>query len=95
MGYLSAQDSASDSTRSEAIWLDLRELGHIEGKNISIEYRNAEGKLVRLPELAAELVHLKVDIIVAPGGPTWVQAPKNATRTISIVIGEQWDEGVR
>ena len=61
-------DPASESTRSEAIRLALRERGHIEGQNIAIEYRYTEGKPDRLPELAAELVRLKVDIIVVAGG---------------------------
>ena len=68
IGYLSAIDPASESARAEAIRLALRELGYIEGQNIAIEYRYAEGKLDRLPELAAELVRLKVDIIVVAGG---------------------------
>ena len=68
IGYLSSSDSATDSTRSEAIRLALRELGYIEGQNIASEYRYAEGKPDRYPELAAELVRLKVDIIVVPGG---------------------------
>ena len=68
IGYLSSFDPASESARSEAIRLALRELGYIEGQNIAIEYRYAEGKLDRLPELAAELVRLKVDIIVVAGG---------------------------
>ena len=86
IGYLSAFDAASDSARSEAIRLALRELGYIEGQNIAIEYRYAEGKRDRLPELAAELVRLKVDIIVVSGGADWVQAAKNATKTIPIVM---------
>ena len=68
IGYLSAGDSAVDSARAEAIRLALRERGYIEGQNIVIEYRYAEGKRDRLPELAAELVRLKVDIIVVAGG---------------------------
>ena len=68
IGYLSTIDPASESARSEAIRLALRELGYIEGQNIAIEYRYAEGKRDRLPELAAELVRLKVDIIVVAGG---------------------------
>ena len=68
IGYLSASDPASESTRSEAIRLALRERGYIEGQNIAIEYRYAEGKRDRFPELAAELVRLKVDIIVVAGG---------------------------
>jgi hypothetical protein len=61
IGYLSALDPARESTRSEAIRLAVRELGYIEGQNIAIEYRYAEGKLDRIPELAAELVRLKVN----------------------------------
>ena len=86
IGYLSSVDPASESTRSEAIRLALRELGYIEGQNIAIEYRYAEGKRDRAPELAAELVRLKVDIIVVAGGARWIQAAKNATKTIPIVM---------
>ena len=86
IGYLSATDAASESARAEAIRLALRELGYIEGQNIAIEYRYAEGKPDRLPELAAELVRLKVDIIVVAGGDTWIRAAKNATKTIPIVM---------
>ena len=68
IGYLSAFEPATESTRSEAIRLALRELGYIEGQNIAIEYRYAEGKSDRYPQLAAELVRLKVDIIVVSGG---------------------------
>src|SRR5688572_6126797 len=67
IGYLMPSDAATDSTRSKAVRLGLRELGYIEGQNIAIEYRYAEGKSDRLPELAAELVRLKVDIIVTTG----------------------------
>ena len=59
VGYISSGDPASESTRAEAIRLALRERGHIEGHNIAIEYRYAEGKQDRFPELAAELVRLK------------------------------------
>jgi ABC-type uncharacterized transport system substrate-binding protein len=86
IGYLSPVDAASDSARAEAIRVALRERGHIEGQNIATEYRYAEGKLDRIPELAAELVHLKVDIIVVAAGGPVVQAAKNATRTIPIVM---------
>ena len=75
-----------ESTRSEAIRLALRELGYIEGQNIAIEYRYAEGKRDRFPELAAELVRLKVDIIVVAGGDRVIRAAKNATKTIPIVM---------
>src|ERR1700751_1265726 len=86
IGYLSATDPASDSARSEAIRLALRELGYIEGKNIATEYRYAEGKQYRLPALAAELVRLKVDIIVVAAADTAILAAKNATKTIPIVM---------
>jgi ABC-type uncharacterized transport system substrate-binding protein len=86
IGYLSSADAARDSARYEAIRLALRELGYIEGQNIAIEYRYAEGKLDRLPELAAELVRLKVDIIVVPGGDRVIRAAKSATKTIPIVM---------
>ena len=86
IGYLSSFDPASESAPSEAIRLALRELGYIEGQNIATEYRYAEGNLDRFPELAAEFVHLKVDIIVVSGGIRTVRAPKNATKTIPIVM---------
>ena len=86
IGYLSALDPTIESTRAEAIRLALRERGYIEGQNIAIEYRYAEGKLDRLPELVAELVRLKVDIIVAPGGDPLIRAAMNATKTIPIVM---------
>jgi putative tryptophan/tyrosine transport system substrate-binding protein len=86
IGYLSSFDPARESTRSEAIRLALRELGYGEGQNIATEYRYSEGKPDRAPELAAELVRLKVDIIVVAGGGTWVRAAKNATKTIPIVM---------
>ncbi len=86
IGYLTPLNPATESTRSEAIRLALRELGYIEGQNIAIEYRYAEGKRDRLPELAAELVRLKVDIIVVAGGDGPIRAAKNATKTIPIVM---------
>ena len=86
IGYLSSQDPASESIRSEPIRAALRDLGYIEGQNITIEYRYTEGKRDRAPELAAELVRLKVDIIVVAGGAPWILAAKNATKTIPIVM---------
>ena len=86
IGYLSNTDAATDASRAEAIRLALRELGYIEGQNIAIEYRYAEGKRDRLPELAAELVRLKVDVIVAAGGAIVIRPAKNATKTIPIVM---------
>jgi putative ABC transport system substrate-binding protein len=86
IGYLSSSDPATESTRVEAIRLALRELGYIEGQNIAIEYRYAEGKRDREPQLASELVRLKVDIIVVAGGGPVIRAAKNATKTIPIVM---------
>jgi putative ABC transport system substrate-binding protein len=86
IGLLSSGDPATESVRSEAIRLALRELGYIEGQNIAIEYRYAEGKRDRQPELAAELVRLKVDVIVVAGGDPLVRAAKNVTKTIPIVM---------
>ena len=86
IGYLSASDAARESSRVEAIRLALRELGYIEGQNIAFEYRYAAGKRDRFPELAADLVRLKVDIIVVVGGNRIIPAAKNATKTIPIVM---------
>jgi len=86
IGYLSNTDPAGESTRAEGIRLALRERGYIEGQNIAIEYRYVEGKLDRYPELAAELVRLKIDIIVVAGADTGIRAAKNATKTIPIVM---------
>ncbi|MBI2532815.1 MAG: ABC transporter substrate-binding protein, partial [Deltaproteobacteria bacterium] len=63
IGYLSSQEPARESLRAEAIRQALRERGYIEGQNIAFEYRYAELKLDRLPELAADLVRLRVDVI--------------------------------
>ena len=86
IGYLSTSGAATDSTRSEALRLALRELGYIEGQHIAIEYRYTEGKRDRAPELAAELVRLKVDLMVVAGGGRTVRAAMNATKTIPIVM---------
>ena len=86
IGYLSAYDAASESSRAEGVQQALRKLGYIEAQNIAIEYRYAEGKRDRYPELTAELVRLKVDIIVVAGGVIPIQAAKNATKTIPIVM---------
>ena len=84
--YLSPLSPSSESIRSEAIRLALRELGYIEGQNIAIEYPYAEGNPERYDELAAELVRLKADIIVVAGGNVMVRAAKNATKTIPVVM---------
>src|SRR5437773_831368 len=86
IGYLAGSDAATEFTRSEGVQLALRERGYIEGQNIAIEYRYAEGKIDRAPELAAELVRLKVDILVVASGDQWIRAAKNATKTIPIVM---------
>ena len=83
IGYL--KHSSGPGASDEAFLQTLRDLGWIEGKNISIEYRWAARKMDRLPALAKELVRLKVDLIVAASRPG-VQAAKNATRTIPIVM---------
>src|SRR5689334_6649940 len=67
IGYLSNSDPGTESARSEPFRLALRDFGYIEGQNIAIEYRYADGKRDRLPELAAELVRLNLDVIVALG----------------------------
>ncbi len=94
IGYFSSNDPATESTRAEAIRLALRELGYIEGQNIAIEYRYAEGKRDRLRELAAELVRLKVDVLVVLGGDPQVRAAKDATKTIPIVMAGQGSDPV-
>ena len=86
IGYLVSSDRTNEFTRSEAIRLARRELGYIEGQSIVIEYRYAEGKRDWAPKLAAELVRLRVDIIVVAGGSAWVRAAKDATKTIPIVM---------
>jgi putative ABC transport system substrate-binding protein len=86
IGYLSNADAATDSDRAEGIRLALRDLGYIEGQNIAMEYRYAKGKIDRASEHAAELVRLKVDIIVVASGDPWIRAAKNATKTIPIVM---------
>ena len=85
IGYLSNTNPASESARVEGIRLALSERGYKEGQNISIEYRYAEGKSDRPPELAAELLRLKVDILLVSGDPA-VRAAMNATKTIPIVL---------
>jgi putative ABC transport system substrate-binding protein len=94
IGYLSAADPARESARSEAIRLALRELGYIEGQNIATEYRYAEGNRGPASAHAAQLVRLKVDIIVVAGGTSQVQAAKNATKTIPIVMTGGGDDPV-
>ena len=86
IGYLSPLDPARESPRAGVIRNALRELGYIEGQNVAIEYRYAEGKRDRFSEFAAELVRLKVDVIVVTGGDPLIRAAKNTTQTIPIVM---------
>jgi len=90
VGYLAAASLSANSARTEAFRQGLRELGYVEGKNIVIEYRYAEGKLDRVPALAAELVRLKVDVIVT-AGPTSTRPAKEATVTIPVVMAMDTD----
>src|SRR5207247_11051700 len=78
IGYLSP-NLAADPIVQEAFGQGLRDLGYVEGRNLVIEYRDAEGKLERLPALAAELVDLRVDVIVVPTIALAVHAAKHAT----------------
>jgi putative tryptophan/tyrosine transport system substrate-binding protein len=85
IGFLSASSLSANAARTEAFRQGLRELGYVEGKNIVIDWRSAEGKADRLPALGAELVRLKVDIIVS-GSPTATRSANEATVTIPIVM---------
>ena len=84
IGFLAGGSRSADSLLIETFWQRLKELGYIEGQNIAAEYRFAEGAPERLPNFAAELVRLKVNVIVAPG--SGAVAAKKATNTIPIVI---------
>ena len=86
IGYLSgAGDPSNPGPNVEAFRRGLQELGYIEGKNILVEYRYIEGKRDRVPSLVAELVQLKVDVLVSPNLPA-IRAAKQATKTIPIVM---------
>ena len=90
IGFLDASTASGSAVLLETFRQELRKLGWIEGKNISFEYRFAEQKLERLPELAAELVRLKVDLIVV-ARTLPALAAKNATTTIPIVMANAPD----
>ena len=90
IGFLYAGSTSGQLARAEAFRQGLRELGYVEGKNIVIEWRYGEGNLDRLPALAAELVRLKVDVIVT-GGPAATRPAKEATATIPIVMASDTD----
>ena len=85
IGYLSTPTRESVENGLQAFLRKLRELGWVDGQNVVIEYRWADGNVERLPDLAAELVRLKVDVIVAPAGSAALAA-KNATSSIPIVM---------
>ena len=90
IGFLDPSTASGSAVLAEAFRQELSRLGWIEGKNINIEYRFAEGKNDRLPALAADLVRLKVDLIVVPGGPSALAA-KGATTAIPIVMANAAD----
>src|SRR4029077_5296721 len=85
IGFLVDGSPSTHSTRIEAFRHGLRELGYVEGKNINIEYRYAEGRSERLPELAEQLVRLKVDVLVGSSSRA-ARPAKNASATIPIVV---------
>jgi len=85
IGYM-ALPTSTPNERLAAFKQSLRELGYVEGKNVAIEYRSAEGKYERFPEIAEELVRLKVNVILADDGTPSAIAARNATRTIPIVF---------
>ncbi len=93
IGFLDTSTASGSAVLVDAFRQELTKLGWIEGKNIAIEYRFAEGKPERLPELAADLVRLKVDLIVVTGTPSALAA-KSATATIPIVMANAADPGV-
>jgi len=90
IGYLGGVPPSANEARIEAFGQGLRELGYVEGKNIVIEWRSSEGKTDRLPGLAAELVRLKVDVIVTGGSPA-TRSAREATVTIPIVMTQDGD----
>jgi putative ABC transport system substrate-binding protein len=90
IGYLSASSASEALVRTNAFRRGLRELGYVEGKNLTLEFRYAEGKFERLPALAAELVRLNVDVIVT-AGPSVTGPVKEATAAIPIVMTNDSD----
>jgi putative ABC transport system substrate-binding protein len=90
IGYFTVRSASTAPDRDEAFRLGLRELGYIEGKNIFIEWRFADGKLDRLPALAADLAHLQLDVIVS-AGPTNTRVLKDAAGTTPIVMAQDSD----
>src|SRR5436190_17557662 len=85
IGVLVSTSRVLNASREDSLWQGLRQLGYVDGKNIIMEYRYADGQLDRLPQLAAELIELKVDLIIVSGTRAAVAA-KQATSTIPIVL---------
>ena len=97
IGYLGFNIAAGDPREREAFLQGLRELGYVEGRNLVIEFRDAQGRPERLPALAAELVALKVDVIVAGGGTAGALAAKQATTTLPVIftgVGDPVKDGL-
>jgi putative ABC transport system substrate-binding protein len=90
IGILEAIPAARNAANLDALRQGLRELGYVEGRNLLIEYRSTDGRAERFPDLASELVRLKVDLIVTRGTPA-ARAAKNATGTIPVVMATMGD----
>ena len=90
IGILEAIPAAQNAANLDALRKGLRDLGYVEGRNLVIEYRSAEGRAERFPDLASELVRLKADLIVTRGTPA-ARAAKNATETIPVVMATMGD----
>ncbi len=90
IGYLTNDSYSTDQPRREAFRQDLRDLGYVEGRNINIEFRVGDGQVEKLPELMADLIRLKVDVVFT-FTTTGAQAAKNATKEIPIVMGASGD----
>ncbi len=90
IGILESVPAAQNTANLDALRQGLRGLGYVEGRNLVIEYRSADGRAERFPDLAAELIRIKVDLIVTRGTPA-TQAVKNATETIPVVMATMGD----
>ena len=90
IGYLDPSTPAGSAVLLQAFWQEMRKLGWAEGKTITMEYRFGEQNTDRLPDLATDLVRLKVDVIMTTGGPA-ASAAKAATRTIPVVMATTGD----
>ena len=90
IGILETIPAARNAANLDALRKGLRDLGYVEGRNLVIEYRSADGRAERFPDLASELVRLKVDLIVTRGTPA-ARAAKNATEAIPVVMATMGD----